>query len=88
MATMVSAAHSGMGGDILVPPDGMVKLKDKTIPVIEQVRGFVGGPVFVSLGADFRRVPSAPFKMRYSFVHPWTQYCANVKCARFICMRE
>eukprot|EP00903_Cladosiphon_okamuranus_P006863 g6684.t1 len=26
-----------MGGDILVPPDGLVKLKDKIIPVIEQV---------------------------------------------------
>ena len=43
MAAMVSAAHNGTGGDILVPPDGVVKLKDKTIPVIEQVR-LVGGP--------------------------------------------
>lgn len=42
MAAMVSTAHSGGmdGGNMLVPPDGLVKLKDKTIPVIEQV-GFV-----------------------------------------------
>lgn len=37
MATMVSTAQNSMGGDILVPPDGLVKLKDKTIPVTEQV---------------------------------------------------
>lgn len=37
MAVLVSAARNGMGGDVLVPPDGVVKLKDKTIPVIEQV---------------------------------------------------
>lgn len=39
MAAMVSAVHSsnGMDGNILVPPDGLVKLKDKVTPVIEQV---------------------------------------------------
>lgn len=47
MAAMVSAARNGMGGDVLVPPDGVVKLKDKTIPVIEQV-GFRWWSCFVS----------------------------------------
>lgn len=37
MAAMVSAAPCNMGGEILVPPSGQVKLKDKTTPVIEQV---------------------------------------------------
>lgn len=38
MAAIVSAApSSGMDGNMLIPPDGLVKLKDKTIPVIEQV---------------------------------------------------
>lgn len=39
MATMVSEAvpASSFDGDVLVPPDGSVKLKDKTIPVVRQV---------------------------------------------------
>lgn len=40
MAAMVSAAcsrSSGMDGNVLVPPDGLVKLKDKITPVIDQV---------------------------------------------------
>ncbi|CAM9242641.1 unnamed protein product [Pylaiella littoralis] len=38
MAAIVSAAPSSeMDGNMLIPPDGLVKLKDKTIPVIEQV---------------------------------------------------
>lgn len=37
MAAMAPIAHSVMNGSILVPPNGLVKLKDKTIPVIEQV---------------------------------------------------
>lgn len=54
MATMVSAAHSEIGGgDVLVPPDGVVKLKDKTIPVIEQVR-FSWSCFHLSLGVCLR----------------------------------
>lgn len=34
---MVSALEGMVDGNVLVPPDGVVKLKDKTIPVIEQV---------------------------------------------------
>lgn len=34
---MVSTPHSDMERKVLVPPDGLVKLKDKTIPVVEQV---------------------------------------------------
>ncbi|CAM9888508.1 unnamed protein product [Ectocarpus sp. 4 AP-2014] len=37
MAAMVSAAPCNVGGEIVVPPSGQVKLKDKTTPVIEQV---------------------------------------------------
>lgn len=35
-AAVVSAV--AMNADILVPPEGCVKLKDKSIPVDEQVR--------------------------------------------------
>lgn len=38
MAGMVLPATDGMDGKILVPPDGLVKLKDKVIPVVEQVQ--------------------------------------------------
>lgn len=34
---MAPLSYSGMSGSILVPPDGMVKLKDKRFAVIEQV---------------------------------------------------
>ncbi len=37
MAAMAPLAHSVMNGTILVPPDGLVMLKDKNIPVIDQV---------------------------------------------------
>ncbi|CAN0112648.1 unnamed protein product, partial [Ectocarpus sp. 8 AP-2014] len=37
MSAMVSAAPCNVVGEILVPPSGQVKLKDKTTPVIEQV---------------------------------------------------
>nr|QID90271.1 sulfotransferase [Saccharina japonica] len=37
MAAIVSRARNSIAGDVLMPPDGLVKLKDKRVPVVEQV---------------------------------------------------
>lgn len=37
MAAMAPLAHRVINETILIPPDGLVKLKDKRIPVIDQV---------------------------------------------------
>ena len=35
---MVSRARNSIAGDVLIPPDGLVKLTDKKVPVVEQVK--------------------------------------------------
>lgn len=37
METLVEKVHDTTEREVLVPPEGLVKLKDKTIPVVQQV---------------------------------------------------
>lgn len=41
IATMVSSLHDDVEKSVLVPPDGMVKLRDKTMPVVQQVKALL-----------------------------------------------
>lgn len=56
MAPMVSAAPGNLDMEILVPPSGQVKLKDKKLPVIDQVSksGGVNGTAFCVRGRTCR----------------------------------
>lgn len=38
---MVSSLPDDVEKSVLIPPDGMVKLKDKTMPVVQQVKALL-----------------------------------------------